>query len=117
MDISYESQPYLTLKVTRHSGPVSKNKKDTTTEPCAITQPTKIYMKEITESEISLSVNSTTNSSTDNIYLGATFDSYFTITNESKHYVRDVGLKIELQTNTQRLLLADNTANSQIPLL
>ncbi|CAG8599199.1 11840_t:CDS:1 [Cetraspora pellucida] len=128
MDAPYDSQPYLTLKVTRQSGPISKNKRDSSTEPyfgvaadpkpfSIITQPTKIYMKEITESETSSSLNSTTNSSTDNIYLGATFDSYFTITNESIHYVRDVGLKIELLTSSQRLLLADNTVNGLIPLI
>ncbi|CAG8478384.1 3780_t:CDS:1 [Racocetra persica] len=121
MDAPYESQSYLTLKVTRQSGPISKNKKDSLTEHnvgiaaepkpfSVITQPTKINMKEITESEPS----STTSSATDNIYLGATFDSYFTITNESSHYVRDVGLKVELLTSSQRLLLADNTVNGPI---
>ncbi|CAG8728029.1 5572_t:CDS:1, partial [Dentiscutata heterogama] len=126
MDALYDSQPYLTLKVTRQSGPISK--KDILAEPNIgitadlnpfniITQPTKIYMKEITESEASFSVNSSANNTTDNIYLGATFDSYFTITNESSHYVRDVGLKVELITSSQRLLLADNTVNGPIPLM
>ncbi|KAF0408187.1 DUF974-domain-containing protein [Gigaspora margarita] len=126
MDALYESQPYLTLKVTRQSGPISKNKKDTSVESNfgitadpkpfnIITQPTKIYMKEITENEMSFSLNLSANNTTDNIYLGATFDSYFTITNESSHYVRDVGLKVELLTSSQRLLLADNIVNGPIP--
>ncbi|RIB01472.1 hypothetical protein C2G38_1992871 [Gigaspora rosea] len=63
---------------------------------------------------MSFSLNLASNNTTDNIYLGATFDSYFTITNESNHYVRDVGLKVELLTSSQRLLLADNIVNGPI---
>lgn len=43
------------------------------------------------------------------IYLGETFCSYISVSNSSGHEVTQVGVKAELQTERQRVTLADNT--------
>ncbi|BBN02599.1 trafficking protein particle complex subunit 13 [Marchantia polymorpha subsp. ruderalis] len=43
------------------------------------------------------------------IYLGETFCSYISVGNHTNHDVRDVGVKAELQTERQKLILADST--------
>ncbi|CAM6041022.1 unnamed protein product [Sphagnum compactum] len=43
------------------------------------------------------------------IYLGESFCSYISVGNHTTHDVRDVGIKAELQTERQRLTLADST--------
>jgi hypothetical protein len=43
-----------------------------------------------------------------NIYLGETFDCYLSIINDSSITAKDVALKAELQTQTQRFTLADS---------
>lgn len=45
-----------------------------------------------------------------NIYLGETFSSYIALSNEFPHAVDNVVLRVELQTNSQKLLLADSAA-------
>ncbi|KAL3677934.1 hypothetical protein R1sor_020890 [Riccia sorocarpa] len=45
------------------------------------------------------------------IYLGETFCSYISVGNHTNHDVRDVGVKAELQTERQKLILADSTKN------
>jgi len=43
------------------------------------------------------------------IYLGESFCSYISVGNHTNHDVRDVGIKAELQTERQRVTLADST--------
>ncbi|KAJ7548624.1 hypothetical protein O6H91_07G019900 [Diphasiastrum complanatum] len=43
------------------------------------------------------------------IYLGETFCSYISVGNHTTHLVRDVVIKAELQTERQRIILADNS--------
>ncbi|CAM6096380.1 unnamed protein product [Calypogeia fissa] len=43
------------------------------------------------------------------IYLGETFCSYISVGNHTNHDVRDVGVKAELQTERQKVILADST--------
>jgi hypothetical protein len=50
------------------------------------------------------------------IYLGETFTSYISVGNHSDRPVTAVGIKAELQTERQRLVLFDNTA-AAIPTL
>ncbi|CAG8508311.1 2850_t:CDS:2 [Diversispora eburnea] len=79
MDLPYE-QHYLSLKVMRLSNPIhtktttstfnSSSSTDNIIDPLAGQKPpTKIFMKDISET---------------------TFDSYITITNESKYHVHDI---------------------------
>lgn len=59
-----------------------------------------------------------------NIYLGETFSSYICVHNETKDVVRNVAVKVDLQTTSQRLplptnpptpeLAADDTVNNVI---
>ncbi|KAI9090278.1 hypothetical protein DFS34DRAFT_374802 [Phlyctochytrium arcticum] len=51
-------------------------------------------------------------SSFGNIYLGETFSSYLCINNESGHATHDVGMKAELQTGSQRFVLADTLTST-----
>ncbi|KAI8366789.1 uncharacterized protein BYT42DRAFT_587888 [Radiomyces spectabilis] len=44
-----------------------------------------------------------------NIYLGETFNTFISISNESDQAVHQVGVKIELQTSSQRFMLSDTT--------
>ncbi|KAI9312358.1 hypothetical protein BX666DRAFT_1825587, partial [Dichotomocladium elegans] len=50
-------------------------------------------------------------SSFGNIYLGETFSTLVSINNEASQLVHQVGVKIELQTSSQRLTLSDTTSN------
>jgi hypothetical protein len=50
-------------------------------------------------------------SSFGNIYLGETFTSYLSISNESSHAVTDVSIKVELQTSSQRLVVVDTQSD------
>ncbi|RHZ79237.1 hypothetical protein Glove_150g62 [Diversispora epigaea] len=127
MDLPHE-QHYLSLKVMRLSNPIqtktttstfNSSSADFIIDPLAGQKPpTKISMKDISESELLIgggiftSSNINKDKDTDNIYLGATFDSYITITNESKYHVHDIGIKVELQTASQRLILLDKSSSS-----
>ncbi|CAG8586617.1 1895_t:CDS:1 [Funneliformis caledonium] len=76
--------------------------------------PSRIYMRDLSESEF-LSPSSISSNSIDNIYLGATFDSYLIVNNDSTFVARNIGIKAELQTSSQRLQLAD-TSSKPIPI-
>ncbi|KAJ3156677.1 hypothetical protein HDU86_003901 [Geranomyces michiganensis] len=51
-------------------------------------------------------------SSFGNIYLGETFSSYLCVNNESQAAAQDVGIKAELQTGSQRFVLADTLTST-----
>ncbi|KAJ3024226.1 hypothetical protein HKX48_004499 [Thoreauomyces humboldtii] len=55
-------------------------------------------------------------SSFGNIYLGETFSSYLCVNNESLAAAQDVGIKAELQTGSQRFVLADTLTPAPAPL-
>lgn len=46
-----------------------------------------------------------------NIYLGETFTSYISVNNDSDQIVRDVSVKADLQTGSQRIPLTGNSSN------
>ncbi|CAG8483285.1 9482_t:CDS:1 [Acaulospora colombiana] len=117
MDLSREQKSYLSLKVMRKQNTLT-NKNFTTGVKDASVNQSKTYMKDISEGElISNSTSLAAKDSSDNIYLGATFDSYIIVTNESTQYAREVSIKVELQTTSQRLILWDTSVNDPIPII
>ena len=52
-----------------------------------------------------------------NIFLGETFSSYISVHNDSNMQMRDVVVKAELQTSSQRITLSDMAAKAQDTLL
>src|SRR6266540_2563840 len=72
-------------------------------------------MRDLSENEYLSSPSISSNANAiDNIYLGATFDSYLIVNNDSTLVARDISIKAELQTSSQRLQLAD-TNSKPIP--
>ncbi|OAD78792.1 hypothetical protein PHYBLDRAFT_89883, partial [Phycomyces blakesleeanus NRRL 1555(-)] len=55
-------------------------------------------------------------SSFGNIYLGESFGTFVSVNNESEYAVHQVGVKIELQTSSQRFVLSDTTATPRTTL-
>ncbi|RIA98133.1 hypothetical protein C1645_750684, partial [Glomus cerebriforme] len=112
-----EPQHLLSLKVIRQS--ISKGtEKKSQVEPFDSTDSkltSRIYMRDLSENEL-LSSSSKTSNALENIYLGATFDGYLVINNDSTLAARDVIVRAELQTNSQRLQLVD-TASNPIPIV
>uniref|UniRef100_A0A6P7H2G6 Trafficking protein particle complex subunit 13-like n=1 Tax=Diabrotica virgifera virgifera TaxID=50390 RepID=A0A6P7H2G6_DIAVI len=50
-----------------------------------------------------------------NIYLGETFSSYICVYSEAKETVKNVNVKVDLQTSAQRLSLSSNPTTDQLP--
>ncbi|GBB86447.1 hypothetical protein RclHR1_12890002 [Rhizophagus clarus] len=105
----------LSLKVMRQSSSLSKGtekKSQVESLDSIVSKSTsRILMRELNENEL-LSPASMNTNAIENIYLGATFDSYLTVNNDSTRIARDVSIRAELQTDKQRLQLADTTSNS-----
>src|SRR3954453_11428822 len=93
-----EPQHLLSLKVMRQSNPLASKgaEKKSQVESLDSTDskipPSRIYMRDFNESEL-LSSTSITPNAIENIYLGATFDSYLFVTNDSILVARDVSIK------------------------
>ncbi|CAG8544498.1 2446_t:CDS:1 [Acaulospora morrowiae] len=112
---SREQYFHLSLKVMRKQNPIINKNNATSNKETSANQTINTYMKEISESELLSS--STSKDVTDNIYLGATFDGFIIVTNESAQYAREVGVKVELQTTSQRFLLHDTLEYDSIPIM
>lgn len=126
-DYLNEQKHLLSLKVMRQSNPLSiinkeKNDNDNSNTSTDSLDPlnnntssiaeSKAHTKDLDSFETELLPSSSTASkSLDSIYLGATFNSHFIVNNDSFQYARDVSIKVELQTNSQRLLLLDTSAS------
>ncbi|CAN8028429.1 unnamed protein product [Ixodes persulcatus] len=50
-----------------------------------------------------------------NIYLGETFSCYMSVHNDSEHTVRDVSVKAELQTDSQKVFLTGKSEGTAVP--
>lgn len=110
-----EAQHLLTLKVMRQSSPLTSKGTEKKTQaesldPTVSKSASRIYMRDLSENELSYSPSMNTNA-IENIYLGATFDSYLIVNNDSARIARDIVIKAELQTEKQLLQLADTTSN------
>nr|CAG8512124.1 15117_t:CDS:2 [Entrophospora candida] len=130
-DFLNEQKHLLSLKVIRQSNPLSivnkekndnDNNNNTSTDSLdplnnntSSIAESKVRTKDLDFFETEL-LPSTSSKPLDNIYLGATFNSHFIISNDSFQYARDISIKVELQTNSQRLLLID-TSTSPVSLL
>ncbi|CAH1756246.1 10527_t:CDS:2 [Entrophospora sp. SA101] len=131
-DFLNEQKHLLSLKVIRQSNPLSivnkekndnDNNNNTSTDSLdplnnntsSSIAESKVRTKDLDFFETEL-LPSTSSKPLDNIYLGATFNSHFIISNDSFQYARDISIKVELQTNSQRLLLID-TSTGPVSLL
>ncbi|KAJ3088713.1 hypothetical protein HK102_008116 [Quaeritorhiza haematococci] len=94
----------LPLQTTGAFNAAALNDLTQVAHPIAFTEPegTSFALKDFGLSELL-----TLPSSFGNIYLGETFSSYLCVNNESSSSVQNVGIKVELQTSSQRFTLAD----------
>ncbi|PKC12275.1 DUF974-domain-containing protein [Rhizophagus irregularis] len=111
-----EVQHLLSLKVMRQSSPstskgTEKKSQAESLDPTVSKSASRIHMRDLSENELS-SLPSMNTNAIENIYLGATFDSYLIVNNDSARIARDISIRAELQTEKQRLQLADTTSNS-----
>jgi hypothetical protein len=110
-----EAQHLLSLKVMRQSSPltskgIEKKSQIESLDSTVSKSASRIYMRDLSENELLSSPSMNTNA-IENIYLGATFDSYLIVNNDSARITRDISIRAELQTDKQRLQLADTTSN------
>src|SRR6266498_3104626 len=114
----HEIQHFLSLKVMRQSNFLTNKETEKTTQNETLDSKgssSRIHMRDLSENEYLSSPSISSNANAiDNIYLGATFDSYLIVNNDSTLVARDISIKAELQTSSQRLQLAD-TNSKPIP--
>ncbi|KAG9303599.1 hypothetical protein G9A89_018495 [Geosiphon pyriformis] len=75
-----------------------------------------IATAEAVQAELAANESSNTPISFGNVYLGETFSSLVKISNESVQTAREIGIKAEIQTNTQRFPLLDTISEPLIKL-
>ncbi|CAI2176110.1 15239_t:CDS:1 [Funneliformis geosporum] len=117
IDHPREPQHWLSLRVMRQSNSLTSKEAGKSSQVETLdskVSTSRIYMRDLSESEF-LSSSSITSNAIDNIYLGATFDSYLIVNNDSTFVARNICIKAELQTKSQRLQLAD-TSSKPIPI-
>src|SRR3954467_5724068 len=95
-----EVQHLLSLKVMRQSSPLTSKgtEKKPQVESLDSKSASRIHMRDLSENEL-LSSPSITSNAIENIYLGATFDSYLIVNNDSARIARDISVRAELQTD------------------
>eukprot|EP00123_Amoebidium_parasiticum_P021054 comp6077_c0_seq1/m.1912 comp6077_c0_seq1/g.1912 ORF comp6077_c0_seq1/g.1912 comp6077_c0_seq1/m.1912 type:complete len:450 (-) comp6077_c0_seq1:693-2042(-) len=105
----------LTLKVMRLSKPTLAQNNPTTVEPTDFPCEALQRAKERLGLDDFVALTETLNlpQNFGNIYLGEKFVSYIRVSNDSNKPATDVGIRAELQTNSQRVTLTDTTQKPQ----